>query len=221
MAAPAFDAATTYNVRDFTGITAAFLHTCGGSANYLKVVVSTSTGVPSSVTGITYNSVAMTKLGSEVPTPDGFTKLSYWYLFNPTTGSNLVAITTDHTGDDHIAVVAVSYSGVDVAGTPHGTAHTDTGTGSTISNTVASASGELVVDGVTSTDSDFSSCGQTSRGHVADGSPDNWCGASEASGSATVNMTWGITGSFAWASIGVSLKGTGGSSDTLMAQVCT
>lgn len=98
-------------------------HTVGsGDDRILFVQVLTTT---ESVTGVTYDSVSMTLVGSEYTVPTINYKVSTWMLANPNSGANTVAITT--AGSTNIFASAASYDGVD--STLDGT---DTGTGDTV-----------------------------------------------------------------------------------------
>lgn len=103
----AFDAAT--NGGALAASPKTFSHTVTGSSTFLWVIARhvQSTDV---VTGITYNSVAMTKATFEPPDAGvNYYALSMWYLANPSTGSNTVSITTS---SGTVSGYAVSYTGV-------------------------------------------------------------------------------------------------------------
>jgi hypothetical protein len=188
------------------GTTLTYSHTIAAGANYLKVGVGLNGGPPGSTSGVTWNGVSMTLLGSELA-PDIFIKVSYWYLLNPDSGTHNV-IVTDTQGTDAIASCASSYSGVNLV-TPHGTTATNTGTTTGPTVDVSSASGELVVDAVGVRDTTLTACGQTQRGNVNDGGPNIAQGVAEAAGAGSVTMSWTAGAATAWGIIGVSLKGAG------------
>ena len=200
MATPLFDAATTGTAANATTLT--FSHTVGaaGADRLLIVAVSIDNRA---VSGVTYNAVAMTSVGSATA-PDGKQISHMWQLVAPATGANNVVVTCSNNGVDIVAV-ATSYTLVDQT-TPLGTAATATGTSTTASVTVTSATGELVVDSVSSNLGTLTvGAGQTARGNGVAG--DNQGGLSEEAGAASVVMSWTIGSSSAWASVGVSLKG--------------
>lgn len=208
MPAPTHDASSSGSQTN-AGTTLTYAHTIGGTANYLKVGVAANNVNPGPITGVTWNAVAMTRLGSELA-PDTNLVVSYWYLVNPATGTHNVVVTTT-TGTDAIASGASSYIGVDTS-TPHGTPATATGTSTAPSVNVTSASGELVVDAVGVHDTTLTACGQTQRVNVNDVGPNVSQGDADAAGAASVTMSWTAALSMGWGIIGVALKPAGGGS---------
>lgn len=91
-------AASTYN----------WSHTCTGSNLYLVVGVS-MLSLAQTVSGITYNSVAMTFLGAQ-NSVTGAARVELWGLANPSTGANTIAVTL--TGAIASGANASSYTGV-------------------------------------------------------------------------------------------------------------
>lgn len=92
-----------------TGTSHSFNHTCSGNNRDLYVAVDTQTADNTDyVTGVTYNTVAMTRVDEfRSPGQGG----SYLYrLLNPASGTNAVAISTS--GSVAIHAVAASYKGV-------------------------------------------------------------------------------------------------------------
>lgn len=86
------------------------------------------------ITGITYNSVAMTKANESNNTVDHYMN-SLWYLDDPSSGSNNVVIS--RTGSTEITAAASSYSGCGTgvdASTPH-SSESDLGPTHDFSNT--------------------------------------------------------------------------------------
>ena len=90
----AFDAAARTDA-GANQTTATVSHTCTGSDRILFVqAISNDDG--DTVTGVTYNGVAMTKIGSSVGVPPAGSSsnfLSMWYLIAPATGANNVVVT--------------------------------------------------------------------------------------------------------------------------------
>lgn len=84
-------------------------HTVTGSNTILFVNAATD-GLMSTVT---YNSVSMTKIGTE--TADGI-QVTLWYLIAPTTGTNAVLLTP--TANSNIVGQSVSYTGASQTGQP-------------------------------------------------------------------------------------------------------
>jgi len=112
----AFDAFTAGALVN-PGSSVTISHTCTGSNRILFVGAIVRTN---SISGVTYNSVAMTQIGSPVTNVND--KISLWYLIAPATGSNNVVIT--QTGSSVINGCAISYTGAKQSGQPD--AYTDT-----------------------------------------------------------------------------------------------
>lgn len=194
----AFDAATTGTAAGAGSLTFSHSVGAGGADRLLVVAVSIDNRT---VTGVTYGGTAMTSVGSAT---NGAQVSHMWRLIAPATGANNVVVTLSGGGTDIVAV-ATSYTGVDQT-TPLGTAATATGTSTTASVAVTSATDELVVDSVSSNLGTLTvGAGQTQRGNTTAG--DNFGGASEEVGATSVTMSWTIGSSSAWASVGVSIKG--------------
>lgn len=112
-----------------------FAHTCTGTN--LILWVATSVVVPNgvSISGVTYNSVAMTLAGTR-RNPQANIEVSLWYLANPATGSNNVSITASGTdGSTVIRGVSASYTGCAQTGIPDAVGG-GTGTGTSFSQAV-------------------------------------------------------------------------------------
>lgn len=111
----AFDATSSAQNNDGTA-SLTFSHTCT-SASIL--IVTTCTNQPqNSVTGVTYNGVAMTSVRGSLNA--GSTVIDMWYLLAPSSGANNVVVTMAASSTAK-AAQAVSYSGVDTAGFPDAT----------------------------------------------------------------------------------------------------
>lgn len=89
-------------------------HTIGAGSNLLLVVgvmCRDSTAQPS-VSGVTYNSVAMTKArADQTSTSSTFMETSVWLLHAPTTGANSVVATFTGSGSPKGVGVSASYTG--------------------------------------------------------------------------------------------------------------
>ena len=144
----------------------------------------------------------MTELGGVGGVFQVGVRTQLWQLNSPTSGTNSVAVAV--TNSNEASAAAITYSNVNQS-TAVGTPTTGGGSGSAPSIAVTSAVGEVVVDGVCSTDNvTFTAgAGQTKRAGLAVNNVSN--GASEEAGAASVTMSW--TNSVTdWAAIGVSLK---------------
>ena len=112
----AFDAVTKNSTID-TGTSYSFSHTCTGSNRLL--VVSVNGNGTDTITGITYNSVAMTLVDKQATPTDRWNYT--FYLLNPDTGAHNVTVTSSgaFTGS---AATAHSYTGVKQSGQPDSSA---------------------------------------------------------------------------------------------------
>lgn len=125
----AFDASTQGTAGSTSPQT--YSHTTSGSDRILFVSIFTQ----GSVTGVTYNGVAMTELGTtSYSTPTGVSYL--FMLVNPASGANNVVVT--HSGS-FTASVAASYTGAKQTDQPDAAAVTNTtgaGTATSLSTTI-------------------------------------------------------------------------------------
>ena len=64
-------------------------HTCSGSDRLLVVATAIYDSTPSTVSGITYNGVALTKINHRTQTNS---RAEMWYLLAPDTGTNNVVV---------------------------------------------------------------------------------------------------------------------------------
>ncbi len=137
------DASSTNSSAGTTSL--AIPHTTGSSANRLMIVTvalgNSGGGVPT-VSGITYNGQALSLVQGQT---NGTTvRAEMWKLVNPPSGAATVTISTSLTAP--VAANVITYSGVDQT-TPLGTPVAGgSGKGNSLSLTVASSSGDVVVD---------------------------------------------------------------------------
>lgn len=89
-------------------------HTCTGTNLILLVGIMEGHNTLG-VTGITYNGVALTKISNF--SQGSSDTVSLWYLINPTTGTNTIAVTGTNTSSS-IYNSAISYTGVKQSGQP-------------------------------------------------------------------------------------------------------
>lgn len=165
------------------------------------------------VSGVTYAGAAMTSIGGI--TVGGFNmRTEQWRLIAPATGANNVVVTMNGTTAE-IKSGAVSMTGVHQT-TMVGTQATASGSSTTPSVAVTSATDELVMDGI-GADTPVSAtvgAGQTERWKIVAGV--GGAGSSEA-GAASVTMSWTLGVSTAWVIAGVSVKASAG--DVLQSQI--
>jgi len=191
-------------------------HTCSTEQNRcLLVWVTCVDATETAPSGVTYNSVAMTKKGSTAT--NGTMSISLWQLVAPATGANNI-VATFGTACDAIHIGSLSFYGVNQT-TPLGTAATATGSSVTPSVNVACGVDDVVTDGATiqAVGTPFTpGSGQTERwdrsfqgssGADVTGSTERATGTTT-----TMDHTVSTTGtSGAWAIIGVAVNGIGGS----------
>ena len=84
-----------------------FMHTCAGSNLILFVVAGVHTNT-ATVTGVTYNGVALSSVGTIAN--GGNSTVSLWYLVGPAKGAHEVVITAN--ASDRIVGISASYTGV-------------------------------------------------------------------------------------------------------------
>lgn len=112
--------------------TLSFNHTCAANAT---LYVGVMTNDPTTVSGVTYNSVAMTAQGTPFNDGGNNFKLSVFKLLNPASGTNSVSVTISSSGT--FRAVSVSYTGSDTLSQPNA-ASTNTANTTTISTTTTS-----------------------------------------------------------------------------------
>lgn len=184
-------------------------YTCSGSNRLLLVAVCYAAGNSRTVTGVTYNGVALTSVGSLNNTTDGANNAVHlWRLIAPSTGSNTVTATISGPPATTVLVVA-SYTGVNQT-TPLGTPTTGSGSNAAQpSINVTSATNELAFDALctlnSSADTFTANGGQTKRAS-GDDSDEIGGAVSDKAGAASVAMGWSSPTRY-WSQIGVSIKG--------------
>jgi hypothetical protein len=90
-------------------------HTCTGTNLVLIVCVTSGSTTPQVVTGITYNSVALTQA---VTAAIANARSDIWYLKNPSTGANTISVTLAGTAT-RTGGAAVSFTGADQSNPIH------------------------------------------------------------------------------------------------------
>lgn len=108
----AFDAATDLG-STLSGDTLTTAHTCTGTDRILFVGTVGKAGTDT-ISGVTYNGVAMTKIATAQVATRRYSTL--WYLINPASGSNNVVISSSET--NVIEGLAASYTGAKQSGQP-------------------------------------------------------------------------------------------------------
>jgi len=184
------------------GTTVSWSHTCTGSNRVLVVGAAVNCGSTQTITGVTYNGVAMTavpsgRMNSNNTANVGFVQV--WYLIAPATGANTVVITASASVFSFSAG-SVSFTGVDQT-TPLGAAVTSFGSSAAASVAVTgTTAGNIVIDAVC-TGNAVSSSGQSLQwlrntdtlSAAGNGASSTVAGGGTATMSYTVNNDfWGI-----------------------------
>lgn len=142
---PTFDFASSAGSASASTVTVSHTIGAGGTNRYLACAVSTQSTTRSATSVVFNGTESLTKL-AELNNADDTNRQShveYWYRLAPSVITADVVVTLN--ASTAVSVGCVSYSDVDQS-TPHGTPVTAKGDGATISVSVASASGELVLD---------------------------------------------------------------------------
>lgn len=136
----------TYSAVSSAAPTKTFAHTVTTNSDRILFVTACEQS-GQSISGVTYNGVAMTKLGEKVQTGGGV-RVSLWYLFAPATGTNNVVITANAT--HNIVGYAASYYQADTVNTPSFVATGDpSNTVTSLTQTITnSLNGCLAISGI-------------------------------------------------------------------------
>lgn len=176
-------------------------HTCNGTNRLLYVTAITSDG--QTVSGITYNGVSMTLIGTGGL--DGANRrATTYYLVNPTSGANNI-VTTLSGSSASLVVYSASYTNVDQTSPILNSSTTASFTGTTMSQSLISeVGGYLILSGTWSagTPTPLTNCTvrQNEVAYIGSYQVDNTVGGT---GSITVGFT---AGSQNFTGVGVSLK---------------
>lgn len=126
---PKFDAASV-SVYEAALSTYSFTHTIGRGLANRVLLVAIHVFAAGSVSGITYNGVALTLVRSDA---SGIYKTEWWRLSSPTEGANTVAVTLSASLTSIAAAISVFDADVDA---PINAQHAATGTGSSASDSI-------------------------------------------------------------------------------------
>ena len=205
----AFDAVANSGAK-FGNTSYSYTHVCTGSNLYLIVGVAFSDSFGPTISSITYNSVALTKLKEETVV-FGLVS-SIWGLAAPTSGSNSVTVT--FSGSASSRSTSVSYTGVKQTSTTDGTGGANgsgpPGGGGTVTvDVTTSVDNDIVVDCVSTSDTGLTvGAGQTERANQTGGGVPSLMFSDEPKATAgTVTMSWdGVDELLAWSTAAVGLK---------------
>lgn len=194
-----FDAATTGTASSATSVSAT--HTASGTDLAAFMHTASAAGTPQAVTG-SYAGTAMTEHWDT--TFATYYRHAGYTLVNPATGAQTVTATYAGT-QGNLRIGVATYTGVDQT-TPVGTPNTATGSSTTPSVAITSATDELVVDGMAQVANANATAGanQTERWDLA-GAEISVAGSDEA-GAATTTMSWTLPASVAWHIGGIAFK---------------
>ena len=169
-------------------------HTCSGSDRLLVACIALYHS-SSVVSALTYNGVALTRLGN-------FSDFQYnseiWYLVNPASGANTLSLTlSDPTFG--MGLMGLSFTGVDQT-TPMAGYVSGSGTSTTPSVVASSGTDEMVVDALCITHSGTLSVGadQTSRLNAISSAGTIKYAASTEPGVSSTTMSWSNSTSQGW-----------------------
>lgn len=182
--------------------------TATGSNRYLIVGVSMLSVAGSTVSSITYNSVAMTFLGA-ISSVSGAVRAELWGLVAPSTGSNSIAVTLS-TGLIS-AACAVSFTGVHQTSPTEGfnsASATNVGAADATVNVTTVATNDWVVDQVATDDTAITvGAGQTSRNNVTGAGGSGADSTEPATTPASVTMSWtNVAGLATWSIVAIALR---------------
>lgn len=182
-------------------------HTCSGSDRVLFVATTARQSAGQTVTGVTYNGVALTKVDG-VNQGTNTIRHELWYLIAPATGANNVVVTWS-ASVAAASYVINSYTGVHQT-TALGTHAATSGLSTSPSTSVSSAADELVVDALGHRENSTATkdASQTLRGSISSGSGSSFTetNCSEEAGAASVTMSWALGTSVSWGLIAVPVK---------------
>lgn len=188
-----------------SGLAASLTFSCTTVAGQNFIVVDAgigSTGAAKTVTGVTFDGVALTKLWDVTDT--NFVRATQWYLANPNIGALNVIVS--YSGSDQVVAGATPYSGVDTAaafGTPVtlGALAQDPAAGP-----VTSDANSLVIGFNFSDSEGLNTADGTQLWKILNvGSDSSGCGQYKSTDPATLNWDTNING---YAAGAVSLHGT-------------
>jgi hypothetical protein len=176
-------------------------HTTSGTDRLMLVGISgaVSSGTVA-VSGVTYGGVALSLVGTAMAA--NYQKIWIYQLLAPATGTANVVVTFSSAPTGGSIVGVVTFTGVDQS-VPLGTFAGASGTGTTASVSVSSASSELVFDTVNHYNPLTVDASQTQRWNTGSGSI--YGGGSTKAGAATVTMSW-TANSNTWAIGAVPIK---------------
>lgn len=194
----------------------------GTGANRTLVVFVTWRDQDNTISGVTYNAVAMTSVAARLRTADTLLSGQLWYLVNPASGSNNIVVTMGVGGSNSPALISAWVAnGTDTAGTPIDGYVTASGTASTANiasspGAISSATDDMIVifasnrngtDNWTATPTNY-----TERQDAANGSGISATfGDAAGAASVTPTATWNNSADeLTWLALGINVNQTAG-----------
>jgi hypothetical protein len=211
-----FESAASFDNTFDSGGTAVSNAFDAGSASdrILIVFVGFNNSAGHTLTGVTYNGVALTAFGGQVSA--GGVGMRGYYLVNPASGSNTLTVDPAAGAGSAVAVItAMIYSGVDVGGTPWDGYNplSSAANDQTAENTITSESGDMIVVAATGRGTANSAASPTNYTERFDNANTTWVMAGgDAAGAATVATTTTFNGSpmNGWVVLGLNLNAAAG-----------
>jgi hypothetical protein len=205
-----FDAASNSGYKSGVGSASyTWSHTCTGTNRHLVVAIAMLSVGGSSVSSITYNSVALTLIRARASAA-GAVRSEIWGLVNPASGSNTIAVTLS-TDLDSVGN-ASSFTGIHQTSPTEGAADAsalNVGAADATVDVTTVADNDWVIDNVATSDTTITvGAGQTQRNNVSGALGS---GAMSTEGPKTpagaVTMSWTDVGAAAtWTIVAVALR---------------
>lgn len=133
-------------------------HTCSGSDRTLVVHVNNFESAVT-VSGVTYNGVALTQIGSRISSDSTSRWVTSWRLIAPASGANNVVVTLS--GTDYVRTNAISLTGTNQTTQPNTSSDHTTSGGGTINQSVTTTGTTWLVWGVDSNATGVAGTGTT------------------------------------------------------------
>jgi hypothetical protein len=182
------------------GTSQTFSHTCTG-IDRLLFVGGFNQEASSTITGVTYDGVALTEIDSSSQTNNS---VSLWYLIAPSTGASDVVITRS-TSSNALTGVAVSYTGCLQSGVPDSDNTGGAGSGSTLTIATTTVEDNCWITGIFRNESGVNSAGDnTTMRNSSSIAMGDTNGSQSPAGSHSIAASWsgsvrnvGVVASFA------------------------
>ena len=186
-----------------------FPHVVGAGSDQIIIVGVSSKDGGTTVSGVTYDSLLLTKIRSDVH-PSNNAESSLWYRIAPSTGSNTVSV--DLSTSEDVTIGVVSLNNVNQAD-PIGADNGDTGTDDTPTvDVVTTVNDSWIVDNVNTLDGPMTAGGgQTERWNINQGSTRGAGSTEETTTAGSYTMSWTNTaGGKEWSISAAEIKPSGG-----------